>query len=160
MVAHTSVQMLDEATPDGRRPETDQTKATDDDLEEFVHLAGLTHDDALIAWGGFDFQDPDCDGVGWRIVEDPDLGDVVDHERRATIGVKSRPFGRAESRSPSWPPATSERGPQPDTSNHVGHRAATRHRVPLPRDHRWPPMGGREAERLARWRGRHRPRGD
>lgn len=31
-------------------------------LEPFVYLAGLTHDDALIAWGGFSFQDPDRDG--------------------------------------------------------------------------------------------------
>ncbi|MGI8575560.1 MAG: metallophosphoesterase [Egibacteraceae bacterium] len=65
-------------------------------LEPFVYLAGLTHDDALIAWGGFFFQDPDRDGVGWGIVEDPDIQDVVDEDRRASMGVESRPFGHAE----------------------------------------------------------------
>ena len=65
-------------------------------LEPFVHLAGLTHDDVLIAWGGFFFTDPDRDGVGWGIVEDPDLADVLEDDRRASIGVESRPFGAAE----------------------------------------------------------------
>lgn len=65
-------------------------------LEPFVQLGGLTHDDALIAWGGFYFTDPDRDGIGWGIVEDPDVDEVVDHDRRATIGVASRPFGHAE----------------------------------------------------------------
>lgn len=63
--------------------------------EPFVFLAGLTHDDALIAWGAFFFDDPDDDGVGWGIVEDPDLDETLDEDRRATFGVESRPFGRA-----------------------------------------------------------------
>lgn len=61
--------------------------------EAFVHLAGLTHDDALIAWGAFFFRDDD--GHGWRIVEDPDLDEVAPGQRRASIGVASRPFGHA-----------------------------------------------------------------
>ena len=28
-------------------------------FEPFVHLAGLTHDDVLVAWGGFWFAEPD-----------------------------------------------------------------------------------------------------
>lgn len=66
-------------------------------FEPFVYLAGLTHDDALIAWGGFYFQDPDRDGEDWRIVEDPELHDVADEgRRRGSIGASSEPFGDAE----------------------------------------------------------------
>ncbi|CAN5844594.1 hypothetical protein BH23ACT10_BH23ACT10_21350 [soil metagenome] len=63
--------------------------------EPFVHLAGLTHDDALVAWGAFFFDDPDGDGAGWDIVEDPELDNVLDTDRQSTFGVESRPFGHA-----------------------------------------------------------------
>lgn len=62
--------------------------------EPFVHLAGLTHDDALIAWGAFFFVDAGG-GRGWRIVEDPDLDGVVEGTRRESIGVSSQPYGDA-----------------------------------------------------------------
>lgn len=64
-------------------------------FEPFVHLAGLTHDDALIAWGGFYFRDPDRDDDAWHIVEDPELGEVEDGRQRGSIGVSSEPFGDA-----------------------------------------------------------------
>jgi hypothetical protein len=70
---------------------------TDTHLEPFVHLAGLTHDDALIAWGAFFFDDPDDDGRGWSIVEDDAVHAVApDPQRRETIGASSRPYGHAE----------------------------------------------------------------
>ena len=65
-------------------------------FEPFVHLAGLTHDDALIAWGGFYFNDPDEDGSGWRMVSDPNIDEVVAGDRSASIGVESTPYGEAE----------------------------------------------------------------
>lgn len=65
-------------------------------FEPFLHLAGLTHDDALIAWGGFWFEDPDGDGKAWRIVEDPDLDRHLGHGRSETIGARSAPYGDAE----------------------------------------------------------------
>ena len=64
-------------------------------FEPFVHLAGLTHDDALIAWGGFFFRDPDGDDDAWQIVEDPELGEIEEGRERGSIGVSSRPFGDA-----------------------------------------------------------------
>jgi hypothetical protein len=69
---------------------------SDSHFEPFVHLAGLTHDDALIAWGGFFFHDPDEDGSGWGIVTDPDIDDVVPGDRNASIGTDSRSYGQAE----------------------------------------------------------------
>lgn len=64
-------------------------------FEPFLHLAGLAHDRALIAWGGFFFRAPDRDDQDWHIVPDPDL-DAVTQGRRATIGADSRPYGPAE----------------------------------------------------------------
>jgi tartrate-resistant acid phosphatase type 5 len=64
--------------------------------EPFVHLADLTHEHALIAWGAFFFTDPDGDGDGWRIVEDPDVHAAAGDGRRETIGVSSAPYGTAE----------------------------------------------------------------
>lgn len=65
--------------------------------EPFVHLADLSHDRALIAWGAFFFEDTDGDGARWRIVEDPDVHRASgERQRRETIGVSSRPYGDAE----------------------------------------------------------------
>ena len=61
-------------------------------FEPFVQLAGLTNDSALIAWGGFFFEQKD-DGR-WLIVEDPELEETVGG-RRETIGVRSRTYGDA-----------------------------------------------------------------
>ncbi|MFP5322856.1 MAG: metallophosphoesterase [Acidimicrobiia bacterium] len=63
-------------------------------FEPFVHLAGLTHDDALFSWGGFWFAPPEDPGGRWAIVEDPDLGSRG-IDRRDTIGARSRPYGSA-----------------------------------------------------------------
>ena len=63
-------------------------------FEPFVHLAGLTHDDALVAWGGFWFEDPDDDHDDWRIVRDPDHAERS-HGPQDTIGARSRPYGDA-----------------------------------------------------------------
>lgn len=63
-------------------------------FEPFVHLAGLTHDDVLVAWGGFWFEDPDDDHDDWHIVRDADVTAGPDG-RQDTIGVRSRPYGDA-----------------------------------------------------------------
>jgi tartrate-resistant acid phosphatase type 5 len=66
-------------------------------FEPFVHLADLTHDRALIAWGGFFFDPPEDEGSSARIVEDHDLADVPGQGRRdESIGALSRPYGAAE----------------------------------------------------------------
>jgi tartrate-resistant acid phosphatase type 5 len=65
-------------------------------FEQFVHLADVTHDRALIAWGGFFFDPPAGDGTA-RIVEDDQVSEVAGHSgREETIGVASRPYGHAE----------------------------------------------------------------
>jgi tartrate-resistant acid phosphatase type 5 len=65
-------------------------------FEQFVHLADLTHEHALIAWGGFFFDPPASDGTA-RIVEDDQVSEVPGHSgRKETIGVASRPYGHAE----------------------------------------------------------------
>jgi tartrate-resistant acid phosphatase type 5 len=65
-------------------------------FEQFVHLADLTHEHALIAWGGFFFDPPSRD-AGARIVEDDEVSEVVGQGGRdETIGAASPPFGRAE----------------------------------------------------------------
>ncbi|MDX1621914.1 MAG: metallophosphoesterase [Nitriliruptorales bacterium] len=68
-------------------------------FEPFLYLAGLTHDDALIAWGGFYFRDPDSDEDDWTIIEDPELTEYVDDidegRERGSIGVASKPYGHA-----------------------------------------------------------------
>ena len=68
---------------------------TDVHFEPFVHLAGLTHDDVLLAWGGFWFRDPDRDDDAWTIVEDPELDEIGVDRAQGSIGVSSRPFGDA-----------------------------------------------------------------
>lgn len=64
-------------------------------FEEFVHLAGLGHDEALIAWGGFYFRRGDSPYGEWRIVDDEELAAVAPTPRTETIGAGSEPFGHA-----------------------------------------------------------------
>jgi hypothetical protein len=64
-------------------------------FEEFLHLAGLGHDKALIAWGGFYFRRGDSPYGEWRIVDDEELAAVAPTPRSETIGAGSEPFGRA-----------------------------------------------------------------
>jgi tartrate-resistant acid phosphatase type 5 len=64
-------------------------------FEEFLHLAGLGHDKALIAWGGFYFRRGDSPYGEWRIVDDEELAAVAPTPRTETIGAGSEPFGHA-----------------------------------------------------------------
>ena len=62
-------------------------------FEEFLHLAGLGHDKALIAWGGFYFRVRSRrNGDEWKLVDDSDL-DHVHPPRRESVGARSEPFG-------------------------------------------------------------------
>jgi tartrate-resistant acid phosphatase type 5 len=62
-------------------------------LEEYLHLAGLTHKSAVIAWGGFFFRVRDH-GAHFKLVDDGDL-DHVFPPRDETIGERSRSYGPA-----------------------------------------------------------------
>src|SRR5918995_5694078 len=64
-------------------------------FEEFLHLASLGHDRALIAWGGFYFRRGDSPYGEWRIVDDEELAAVASAPRSETIGAGSEPFGHA-----------------------------------------------------------------
>ena len=64
-------------------------------FEPFLHLAGLGHDDALIAWGGFYFRRGDSPYGEWRIVDDEELAAVSATPRAETIGAGSESFGAA-----------------------------------------------------------------
>jgi tartrate-resistant acid phosphatase type 5 len=64
-------------------------------FEEFLHVAGLAHDKALIAWGGFYFRRGDSPYGEWRIVDDQELSAVAPTPRSETIGAGSEPFGHA-----------------------------------------------------------------
>jgi len=64
-------------------------------FEEFLHLAGLGHDKALVAWGGFYFRRGDSPYGEWRIVDDEELAGVAPTARSETIGAGSEPFGHA-----------------------------------------------------------------
>jgi predicted MPP superfamily phosphohydrolase len=64
-------------------------------FEEFLHLAGLGHDKALIAWGGFYFRHGDSPYGEWRIVDDEELAAAAPTPRSETIGAGSEPFGHA-----------------------------------------------------------------
>ena len=63
-------------------------------FEEFLHLAGLGHDKALIAWGGFYFRRGGSPYGEWRIVDDEELTKVAPEARSETIGPRPDPFGR------------------------------------------------------------------
>jgi hypothetical protein len=64
-------------------------------FEEFLYLAGLGHDKALIAWGGFYFRRGDSPYGEWRIVDDEELAAAAGGPRTETIGAGSEPFGAA-----------------------------------------------------------------
>ena len=64
-------------------------------FEPFLHLAGLAHDEALIAWGGFYFRRGDSPYGEWRIVDDEELVAVAPVPRSETIGARSEPYGHA-----------------------------------------------------------------
>jgi tartrate-resistant acid phosphatase type 5 len=59
--------------------------------EQFLQLAELTHDRALIAWGAFCFTRDG--GDRWQIVDDQRLQEVAG--RRTCIGSRAEPFGAA-----------------------------------------------------------------
>jgi tartrate-resistant acid phosphatase type 5 len=62
-------------------------------FEAYLHLAGLTHKSALVAWGGFYFKVAGERG-GLKLVDDSDL-DSVHPPRRDSIGARSAPYGPA-----------------------------------------------------------------
>jgi hypothetical protein len=64
-------------------------------FEEFLQLAGVGHDKALISWGGFYFRRGDSPYGEWRIVDDEELAAVSPTPRSETIGAGSEPFGTA-----------------------------------------------------------------
>jgi tartrate-resistant acid phosphatase type 5 len=64
-------------------------------LEPYLVVAGLTHNAALIAWGGFYFRVRGRAGSEhWKLVDDSDL-DHLHPPRYECIGVRSTPYGRA-----------------------------------------------------------------
>ena len=68
---------------------------TDHHFEPYLCLVDLTHQAALIAWGGFWFRLPSTDRPDQAvIVDDEDLGEVSPG-RSETIGARSRPYGEA-----------------------------------------------------------------
>jgi len=59
-------------------------------FEPFIHLVDVTHASALVAWGGFFFEER---SDGWLVVDD----DALEAGRRrdgGSIGVASAPYGR------------------------------------------------------------------
>ena len=60
--------------------------------EPFIHLADVSHDRALIAWGAFFFTRDGTDGT-WMIVDDEDLPSIAG--RSTCIGTAAEPFGDA-----------------------------------------------------------------
>ncbi len=60
-------------------------------FEEYVHLADVTSESALISWGGFWFRFTGGGG-NYALVDDDDL-DQVAPQRRESIGARSKPFG-------------------------------------------------------------------
>jgi hypothetical protein len=61
--------------------------------EPYLHLAGLTHKSALIAWGAFYFRVRSRDG-DFKLVHDDDLKNVHP-PRKESIGARSAPYGEA-----------------------------------------------------------------
>ena len=60
--------------------------------EEYLYLAGLTHNTALIAWGAFYFKvKGDLETGKWKIIDDDDLDDF-DTSRTNLIGASSSPY--------------------------------------------------------------------
>ncbi len=63
--------------------------------EPYLHLAGLSHDAALITWGAFYFRVRTS--RAWKLIDDSDLR-YVHPTRRESIGARSEPYGPAEVR--------------------------------------------------------------
>ncbi len=63
-------------------------------LEPYLYLAELSHDAALVAWGGFYFRVRGRAGDEFRLVDDGDL-DEVNPPRKDTVGARSEPYGAA-----------------------------------------------------------------
>ena len=61
--------------------------------EPYLHMAGLTHKSALIAWGAFYFRVRGRDG-DFKLVHDDDLKNVHP-PRTESIGARSAPYGDA-----------------------------------------------------------------
>ena len=61
--------------------------------EPFLHLAGLTHKSALIAWGAFYFRVRNNE-TDFKLVDDDDLK-KVHPPRHQTVGARSEPYGKA-----------------------------------------------------------------
>src|SRR5687767_11100416 len=61
-------------------------------VEPFVHLVDVTHQGALIAWGGFHFR-RDEKNERWEIVDDSQLDEQFG--RHTCIGHGAEPFGNA-----------------------------------------------------------------
>ncbi len=62
-------------------------------LEEYLFLPALTHNAAIIAWGGFYFEvEGDLDDGEWELLEDDE---IPGHSpaRPGTIGISSKPYG-------------------------------------------------------------------
>ena len=60
--------------------------------EPYLHLAGLTHNAALVSWGAFYFKTRS--DREWKLVDDRDLK-YVHPPRRESIGARSSPYGPA-----------------------------------------------------------------
>ena len=60
--------------------------------EPYLHLAGLTHNSALITWGAFYFRTRSQ--KSWKLVDDDDLR-YVHPPRKESIGARSAPYGPA-----------------------------------------------------------------
>lgn len=60
--------------------------------EPYLHLAGLSHKSALVAWGAFYFKTRSQ--KEWKLVDDSDLRHVHP-PRRESIGARSDPYGPA-----------------------------------------------------------------
>jgi hypothetical protein len=60
--------------------------------EPYLHLAGLSHKSALIAWGAFYFKTRSH--KEWKLVDDRDLRHVHP-PRRESVGARSDPYGPA-----------------------------------------------------------------
>src|SRR5687768_4776706 len=58
--------------------------------EPYLHLAGLTHKSALLAWGAFYFRVREKD-AGMKLVDDSSLR-KIHPPRRQTIGAMSEPY--------------------------------------------------------------------
>jgi hypothetical protein len=64
-------------------------------FEPYLMLAGLSHNAALVAWGGFYFRvRGKADAEQWKVVDDSDL-DQVHPPRFECVGSRSTPYGHA-----------------------------------------------------------------